>query len=120
MVPQAFNRDVVRVHWLLNEAMKAVALDRIDSVEFAENNIHRQHVRWNGGADVYVNRGAEPWTVEGHTLPQYGFYFHAGRVEAAIETRGSSRVEWSRSPRQTYEDGKRTTASGQVQPLPRE
>ena len=31
MTPQAFNRDVVRVHWLLNDAMKALALDRIDS-----------------------------------------------------------------------------------------
>ena len=39
MVPAPFNRDVVRVHWLLNEAMKALAMDRIDAVEFAG----RQH-----------------------------------------------------------------------------
>ncbi len=118
MVPQPFNRDVVRVHWLLNDAMKALALDRIDTVEFAANNIHRQHVHWQRGADVYVNRGAEPWTVEGHTLPQYGFYLRARDVEAAIELRNGARVEWSQSPGQRYENGKRTLASGQVQDLP--
>jgi hypothetical protein len=118
MVPQPFNRNVVRVHWLLNDAMKALALDRIDSVEFAGNNIHRQHVHWRKGANVYVNRGAEPWTVAGHTLPQYGFYVRSGTVEAAIETRNGARIEWSKSPGQRYEDGKRTLASGEVQLLP--
>ena len=59
MVPQAFNRDVVRVYWLLNDAMKALALDRIDAVEFAGDNIHRQHVKWERGGEVWVNRGAE-------------------------------------------------------------
>ena len=49
MVPQPFNRDVVRVYWLLNDAMRALALDRIEAVEFAGNNIHRQHVRWERG-----------------------------------------------------------------------
>ncbi len=118
MVPQAFNRDVVRVHWLLNDAMKALALDRIDSVEFADGNIHRQHVAWERGGQVWVNRGSEPWTVEGHTLPQYGFYLRAGGVEAAIELRDGKRVEWSRSPGRRYEDGRLTLPSGQVQELP--
>ena len=118
MVPQPFNRDVVRVYWLLDEGMKELALDRIDSVEFAGDDIHRQHVRWLRGADVYVNRGAEPWTVQGHTLPQYGFYLHAGDVEAAIELRGGNRVEWSRSPQATYENFKRVLASGQTLTLP--
>ncbi len=118
MVPQAFNRDVVRVHWLLNDAMQALALDRIDSVEFAGNDIHRQHVRWERGAEVWVNRGAAPWTVEGHTLPRYGFYLRAGTVEAAIELRGGERVEWSRSPERRYEDGRLTSASGEVMELP--
>lgn len=120
MVPHAFNRDVVRVHWLLNDAMKALALDRIDSVEFDGNNIHRQHVRWGRGSDVWVNRGAEPWTVAGHTLPRYGFYLRAGAVEAAIELVSGVRVEWSRSPAARYERGRQTLPSGQVTDLPAE
>ena len=118
MVPQAFNRDAVRVNWLLNDAMKALALDRIDSVEFAGNNIHRQHVRWERGGQVWVNRGSDTWTVEGRTLPRYGFYFRSGAVEAAIELRDGNRVEWSRSPERRYENGRRTLASGQVIELP--
>jgi hypothetical protein len=120
MVPQAFNRNVVRVHWLLNDAMKALALDRIDSVEFAGNNIHRQHVRWQRGAEVWVNRGAEPWTIAGHTLPQYGFFLRAGTVEAAIELQNGERTEWSRSPAARYEHGRRTLASGEAMELPPE
>ena len=120
MVPQPFNRNVVRVHWLLNDAMRALALDRIDAVEFAGNNIHRQHVSWERGAQVWVNRGSEAWTVEGHTLPQYGFYLRAGSVEAAIETSGGKRREWSKSPQGRYEDGRRTLASGKVIDLPAE
>jgi hypothetical protein len=118
MTPQAFNRDVVRVYWLLNEAMKALALDRIDSVEFAGNDIHRQHVRWERGGEVWVNRGVEAWTAEGHTLPRYGFYLRAGETEAAIELRGGERVEWSRSGGQRYEGGRLTMASGKVMQLP--
>src|SRR5262249_2494727 len=118
MVPQAFNRNVVRVYWLLNDAMKALALDRIAGVEFDGANIHRQHVRWERGGNVWVNRGEQPWTVEGHTLPKYGFYVRAGGVEAAVETRDGQRVEWSRSAARKYENGKLTTASGQVTELP--
>jgi hypothetical protein len=118
MVPQAFNRDAVRVHWLLNDAMKALALDRIDAVEFVGNNIHRQHVKWGRGGDLWVNRWADAWTVEGHTLPRYGFYLRAGETEAAIELRGGERVEWSRSPERRYEGGRLTTASGKGMELP--
>ncbi|MBZ5619399.1 MAG: hypothetical protein LAQ69_11855 [Acidobacteriia bacterium] len=118
MVPQAFNRDVVRVHWLLNDAMKALALDRIGAVEFVGNNIHRQHVKWERGGEVWVNRGADVWTVEGHTLPRYGFYLRAGETEAAIELRGGERVEWSRSPERRYEGGRLTMASGKGMELP--
>jgi len=75
-------------------------------------------VRWERGGNVWVNRGAEPWTVEGHTLPQYGFYLRIGPVEAAVETRGAERVEWSRSPAFRYEGGKRITPDSEVKELP--
>ena len=120
MVPQPFHRNVIRKYWLLNEAMRALALDRIDSVEFVDDNIHRQHVRWERGAQVWVNRGEAPWTVAGHTLPKYGFYLRADDVEAAIELRGGDRVEWSRSPRMKYENRRMTAAGGQVMELPPE
>jgi hypothetical protein len=119
MVPAPFNRDVVRVYWLLDEVMRALAMDRIESVEFIGDNIHRQHVKWEKGGEAWVNRGAEAWTVAGHTLGQYGFYVKAGDVEAAVEMKGGERVEWSQSPRWRFENGQRRSAAGQVMELPR-
>ena len=117
-VPHAFNRNVVRKYWLLNESMRALAMDRIESVEFDGDDIHRQHVRWAGGADVWVNRGDRPWSGAGRVLPQYGFFVRAGAVQSAVELRGGKRVEWSRSPAARYEDGRLTLAGGRVLELP--
>jgi hypothetical protein len=117
MVPQPFHRNVVRVYWLLDQAMRALALDRIDRVEFAGGDIHRQYVRWERGAEVWVNRGSTPWTVAGRTLPQYGFYVKAGASEAGVELREGKRVEWSKWPGARYEDGK-LMAGGKTMSLP--
>lgn len=121
MVADPFGRDVVRKYWLLHDLMRALALRRMEGVEFADRNIHRQHVRWQGG-DAWVNRGESDWTVEGHTLPQYGFYARvasgSGVVEAAIERRDGRVVEWATSPTAVYRDGFRLTPGGVVRPLP--
>jgi hypothetical protein len=106
MVPTPFGRDVVRKYWLLHDLMRGLALRRFESHEFAGGNLHRQHVTWEGGAEVWVNRGVDDWSVSGHTLPQYGFYARVpasgGSIEAAIERREGVIVEWSRSPDATY------------------
>jgi hypothetical protein len=106
MVETPFSRDVVRKYWLLHDVMRALALRRIESVEFADGDIHRQHVTWENGAEVWVNRGASNWLVDGHTLPPFGFYARAplaeGRVETAIERQMTGTVEWSRAPGRYY------------------
>ncbi len=106
MVPAPFGRDVVRKYWLLHDFMQGLALRRIDAFRFAGGDLHRQEVRWDNGAEVFVNRGAANWNNDGHTLPQYGFYarvpLKAGAVEAAIEQRDGAVVEWSRSPSIVY------------------
>jgi hypothetical protein len=102
MASRPFGPDVVRKYWLLHDLMRALALRRIASVEFNGGNLHRQHVRWDNGVDIWVNRGEGDWTVAGHTLPQYGFYAQGADVAAAIERRDGATVEWSRSPAATY------------------
>ena len=106
MVEVPFSRDVVRKYWLLHDVMRALALRRIESVEFGDGDIHRQHVTWDNGAEVWVNRGASDWRASGHTLPPYGFYARAplakGMVETAIERQTTGTVEWSRSPGSYY------------------
>jgi hypothetical protein len=102
MAKSAFGRDVVRKYWLLHDLMRELALRRIESVEFAGGNLHRQYVRWDNGGEVWVNRGAEDWAVAGHVLPEYGFYARVpareGVIEAAIERRDGVIVDWARSP----------------------
>jgi hypothetical protein len=106
MVQAAFSRDVVRKYWLLHDVMRALALRRIETVEFVAGDIHRQHVTWDNGAEVWVNRGASEWRVGERTLPPYGFYARApqanGMVETAIERQPTGTVEWSRSPGSYY------------------
>jgi hypothetical protein len=110
MVDRPFSRDVVRKYWLLDEAMSALALDRISAVSFEANDIHRQHVKWTRGGEVWVNRGGTDWTVAGHTLPPYGFYARvpgkSGTVEAAVERLSGNVVEWSRSVDNLYVNGR--------------
>lgn len=110
MVSEAFGRNVVRKYWLMHELGRALALRKIENVEFDGNNPHRQHVVWDNGAEVWVNRGAEDWTVGAHVLPQYGFYAQSpvegGALETAIERRGGTIAEWSRGPKCCYVNGR--------------
>jgi len=102
MVPQAFDRHVVRKYWLTQDVMRGLAMQTIESVEFVEGNLHRQHVCWSGGGQVWVNRGDTDWQVEGKVLPQYGFLARvpspSGEVTASIERRDGSIVEQCVSP----------------------
>jgi hypothetical protein len=82
--------------------MRGIALRNMDDFEFAGNDIHRQRVRWDNGGEFWVNRGKQPWDVNGHALPDYGFYARVpskeGVIEAAIERRDGVIVEWAQSP----------------------
>lgn len=125
MVRQPFGREPVRKYWLLHDLMRALAMRKIEGVEFDGGNLHRQHVSWEGAGEVWVNRGASDWRVATHTLPQYGFYARipvsGGAVEAAIETRSGTVVEWSRSTDALYQGEYRITRSAgnlEVTPLP--
>ena len=106
MVSEPFGRDVVRKYWLLHRPMRALALRRIEAVEFADGDIHRQHVRWDNGADVWVNRGRSDWTVGECVLPEYGFLLRAplgeGVIEAAVARVDGVIVEWCRGPEEVY------------------
>lgn len=95
MVHTAFGRDVVRKYWLLHGLMRDLALRRIESVDFAGDDIHRQHIRWDNGTEVWVNRGDTDWPVDGHILPQYGFLAVGDAGEAAIERLDGVITEWS-------------------------
>jgi len=120
MVSQPFSRDVVRKYWLTHHLMRALALRWIKSVEFVDDDLHRQHVTWNADGHVWVNRGQTPWKVAGCELPTYGFLARVpivedpessgtgrrGEVEAAIARRNGVIVEWARTPGFLYVNGR--------------
>jgi len=118
MVSQPFGRDVVRKYWLTQDLMRALALRTIESVEFAGDDVHRQHVRWSGGGDVWVNRGAKDWQLPGGQppLPQYGFLARVstadGVVTAAISRRDGLIVETASSSDQLYVNARQMVATG--------
>lgn len=97
-----FSRDVVRKYWLLNDLMTRLALKRIEAVVFDGDNLHRQQVRWEGGGNVWANRGETDWQAGGSDLPQYGFHAEAGGAACAIERKEGRLVEWSKSPDAWY------------------
>lgn len=110
MVPAPFGRDVVRKYWLLADLMRALAMKQIEAVEYVDGDLHRQHVRWSGGGEVWVNRGESDWNVAGSILPQYGFLASAptgkGVVSASILRRDGVIVEMARSPERFYVNGR--------------
>lgn len=110
MVSRPFGRDVVRKYWLLGDLMRALALRTIEGVEYVDDNLHRQHVHWSGGGEVWVNRGETDWDVAGATLPQYGFTARVptdkGLVQASIWRCDGVIVEKASSPPQLYFNGR--------------
>jgi len=110
MVSRPFGRDVVRKYWLLHDLMRQLALKRIERVEFVGDDLHRQHVCWEGGTEVWVNRGASDWIVEGVTLPEFGFLARSGKdgatLSCSITRRDGAIVETARSAGQLYVNGR--------------
>lgn len=95
-------RGAVRKAWLAQDFIASLAQDDITGMEFAGGDIHRLVVAWRSGARVWVNRGEPDWTVEGRTLPQYGYLARSGSLESSIERIGGAVVERSQAPGQFY------------------
>jgi len=88
----------VRKYWLLQDFSRNVALRRILRTTFVEGDIHRQHVEWDNGTEVWVNRGKRDWPVQGRVLPEYGYFVKGDGLLSAIERINGVIVEHSRGP----------------------
>jgi len=96
------DRGAVRKYWLAQDFIRSIATDTIAAVHFVDDDIHRQVVRWSGGAVVYVNRGSADWTVAGKTLPSYGYLAINGPIQSSIERLDGCIVEQSRNANTHY------------------
>jgi hypothetical protein len=95
-------RGAVRKYWLAQNFIESIALDDIASAEFADEDIHRVHVKWKSGAEVWVNRGTNDWSVSQRVLPPFGYLARNGAVESSIDRMAGRIVERSESARGTY------------------
>ncbi|MGQ9770210.1 MAG: hypothetical protein ACUVQG_06625 [Thermogutta sp.] len=84
MVSEPFGAEVVRKYWLLAPLGRALALVKLDQVEFVDGDLHRIHVRWENGVETWCNRGSTDWNVGGHVIPQYGFLARIPSTESSI------------------------------------
>lgn len=116
---QGFGRGAVRKYWLAQDFIRSIATDRIVSVEFADNNIHRQIVTWQSGAKVYVNRSTPSWSVQGKMLPEYGYYAIHGSIQSSIEEIDDVIVERSSTRDSFYVNGRGLPVTDRLEIEPR-
>jgi len=99
MVDQGcWGAPAIRKYWLAQGVARNLALRGIARIQMAGGDMHRQTVTWDNGTRVQVNRGAEPWRVAGHTLPQYGCRVVGDGLMSAVEERDGVVCESSVGP----------------------
>jgi hypothetical protein len=74
-------------------------------------DLHRQHVLWSGGGEVWVNRGETDWNIGGSVLPPFGFVAAIPTDSEAIAKAGIIRhdeaiVEYAEGPDWRYYNGR--------------
>jgi len=112
-----FSRRAVMTCWLLHDVCDSLAHSDMLADEFAGDDIHRQIVRFSNGGVVRVNRGKSDWTMDGQTLPSFGFIAKAGENEAGI-TRGEGVISaYAKSPGILFVDARPNVSDTEGQVL---
>ncbi len=113
-----FGRGAVRKYWLAQDFVRSIAQTTIQQVEYVDNDIHRQIIRWAPDAVVYVNRGDTDWNVAGKVLPPFGYYARNGAIESSIERLEDIIVERSSGPDGFYVNGRGEGVDNRLQVQP--
>jgi len=99
-------RDTVAAYWLQHDLCRELARQSLEAHEFVGDNIHRQHTAFGGGGEAWVNRGEEPWEVQGVVLPRYGYFAKSSNVVSSITLRDGLSVGYAHSPEATFVDAR--------------
>ena len=104
-----FNYDNVRKYWLAQDLIRRTAARNMTAHEFVYGDIHHQHVQWDNGADVWINRSEKPWRLsDGRILPAYGFHITYPEGELTLENINGLVREYSRCPSHEFFDARNT------------
>ncbi len=79
----------------------------------------RQRVRYDSGLTLWVNWRPEPWTVEGHRLPQWGFLAVGPQTHVSTELHGDRVADYAECPEYVFADARTDTRAAAEHPNPR-
>ena len=113
-----WDTGAVRKYWLLHDVGRGLAMRRVRSASFVDDDIHRQRIAWDDGTTAWVNRGRRDWTVNGHVLPRYGYLVEGKGLVSAIERIDGVIVEQTRGPVGMYCNARSFTAATALQVRP--
>lgn len=76
------------------------------SAALAGGNTLRQRIRYDNGLTIWVNWRAEPWPIEGHLLPQWGFLAIAPDTEVSTALRDGKVADYAKCPEYVFADAR--------------
>jgi len=76
------------------------------SVALAVGHTDRQRVTYDSGLTLWVNWSAQPWTVEGRILPQWGFLALGPGTEVSTTLRDGKFADWADTPAYVFADAR--------------
>jgi hypothetical protein len=111
-----FSRRAVMTYWLLHDLCDDLARASFETHQFGAS-VYQQHTTFGDGSQVWVNRGAPAWTVEGQSLPEYGFYAKSPTAEAGIVEIDGQRAAFAKTDDTLFVDARPPFRSGLIRPL---
>jgi hypothetical protein len=76
------------------------------SVALPAGDTARQRIRYDSGLSLWVNWKAEPWVVEGRTLPQWGFLAKGPDTEVSTFLRDGHIADYAECPEYVFADSR--------------
>jgi hypothetical protein len=77
-----------------------------DSVAAVAGDTTRQRIRYDNGLTLWVNWRAEPWQVEGRTLPQWGFLALGPETQVWTALRDGHWADYAECPEYVFVDAR--------------
>ncbi len=99
---QNWGHGLIRKAWLMQPLADELADKAIEGVSMPEGSPERLHCRWGEDGEVWINGGADIWTVDEREIAPGGFLARSGGVETAVERRGGVICEQTVSPAGWY------------------
>lgn len=80
------------------------------SAAVAVGDTSRQRIRYESGLTLWINWRPEPWTVEGHVLPQWGFLAMGPETCVATSLHGDRVADYAECPEFVFADARTSIA----------